>query len=330
MRSFFLISFLVFALAPLGLAHAQPAEYRRLSEAGAAASAAGHHQEAFALFAQAHAVFPNARSFRAMGASAFQLGHYTVAIENYQAALTDERRPLTPELRAQAEQELAVAQRLIGHATVSCTAVGATATIDGHAIPLGTEIAQDPGAHELVVAAPGFVERHQTFTTASADQQVFDVTLEPVGRADHVATDRVIDAPIESATTADVGFVVGGGTTLGLGIAFLIGGISAHAFGQSAIDSWNASVLMMGATCHADGNGHPVGTDPDSCKTLYNRWTDSQPWLFAGYIGGGVLSLAGVLLIVLAPQVHATPTTVGWTGCGSGPGDIGVGCGWQF
>ncbi len=173
-------------VATLGIAStavAQPEEYLQLSAAGAAASTAGRHDEAYALFEQAHAVFPNARSFRAMGATAFQLRRYAVAILDYEAALSDERRPLTPEQRTQAEEELSVARRLVGTTRVTVVTSSASATIDGDDVALDTSLVLDPGPHELVVRAAGYVEQSRTFTTHAGEEHPFEITLDPVAGA---------------------------------------------------------------------------------------------------------------------------------------------------
>ncbi len=187
MRSMLTVAAMAMATLVASPALAQPEEYLSLSAAGAAASSAGRHEEAYALFEQAHAVFPNARSFRAMGASAFQLGRYTVAVRHYEAALSDERRPLTPELRAQAQEELDVARRLVGSVRVTLSTPGAAATIDGDDVTLGTSLLLDPGPHELVVRAGGYVEQRRSFTTRAGEEHPFEISLDHGEHAADVA-----------------------------------------------------------------------------------------------------------------------------------------------
>ncbi|MFO0711676.1 MAG: PEGA domain-containing protein [Sandaracinus sp.] len=300
----------------------------RLSTAGAAASQAGRHEEAYALFQQAHAVFPNARSFRALGATAFQLRRYRLAIEHYEAALSDQRRPLTPEQRAQAENELGVARRLVSHLRVSADPADATLTLDGQAFTAGQSIVVDPGPHELAARRPGYEDEHRTITSTSGEELVVDLTLRPQVTAQPTQTTVIVPTPTvplqqDITLTADVGFLALGGAILGIGVVGLGGGIGAHAFGQSAIDSWNTSVST--GSCPADH----VGESAD-CQTLFRRYEDSQPWLYVGYIGGGALSLTGILLMVLAPRVPVRASTASRWQCAPGPGELGLSCGAEF
>jgi hypothetical protein len=191
-------------IAAASPALAQPDAYLELSAAGVAASAAGRQEEAYALFEQAHAVFPNARSFRAMAATAFQLRRYALAIQHYEAALADERRPMTPEQRAQAEEELSVARRLVGTTRVVVETPGATATIDGDDIALAASLVLDPGPHELIVRASGYVEQRRSFTTRAGEEHPFDITLEPDARSAMVVAPPPVTPPARTTVRVHV------------------------------------------------------------------------------------------------------------------------------
>src|SRR5689334_12069641 len=71
-----------------------PEGYEALIEAALTEFGAGHWEEARALFRQAHASFPNARTLRGMGMASFELRDYPEALGELGAALTDDRRPL--------------------------------------------------------------------------------------------------------------------------------------------------------------------------------------------------------------------------------------------
>jgi hypothetical protein len=56
-----------------------------------------------ALFRHGHDLLPNARSFRALGMTAFNLALYPAALRELIAALDDARRPLRGALRQQTD-----------------------------------------------------------------------------------------------------------------------------------------------------------------------------------------------------------------------------------
>jgi len=353
-RSFVLLAlFTAIFVTATPPAFAQTDDYARLSQAGIAASMAGRHEEAYALFQQAHAASPSARSLRLLGATAFQLRRYSMAIQHYVASLADGRRPLTPEQRTQAEGELTIARSLVGRVHVTTATPGATATIDGDEIALDVNVVLDPGAHELVVRAAGYLEQRRSFTTRGAEERRFDLRLDPQvtanttnttnttnviestrERAGAASPDTGIDPVVDASqrpnaeTSADTRFVVGGAIALGVGIAGLGVGIGAQLIGQDAINQWNASQVPAGL-CSSEGNpGRPPANDPADCIALYDRWSNAQPWVYVGYVAGGLLTVTGIVLLLIAPQV---PVSGGTTlACGGGPGEIGVACSGTF
>ena len=129
-------------------------------------------------------------------------------------------------------------------------------------------------------------------------------------------------------TSADKRFVVSGAIALGVGIAGLGVGLGAQLIGLDAINQWNASQVPAGL-CRAEGDpGRPPADDPADCIDLYDRWSGAQPWVYVGYVAGGLLTVTGIVLLLIAPQV---PVSGGTTlACGGGPGDIGVACSGTF
>lgn len=90
------------------------AAYRETINAAVAEFAAEHHAEARALFRQAHAMRPNARTLRGIGMCAFELREYAEAVRALSASLTDTRRPLTEEQITQVRAALERANAFVG------------------------------------------------------------------------------------------------------------------------------------------------------------------------------------------------------------------------
>src|SRR5689334_2350734 len=75
------------------------AEYARTIAAALRAFNLHHWDDALALFEQAHAQKPNARTLRGMGQCQYELHHYAAAASYLTQALIDSRNPLPPDQR---------------------------------------------------------------------------------------------------------------------------------------------------------------------------------------------------------------------------------------
>jgi hypothetical protein len=70
------------AASPEAETEAASPEYQRALDAAVAAHRQGRWTEAYAALTQAHAIAPSARTYRALGMTAFELGNY---LESYRA-----------------------------------------------------------------------------------------------------------------------------------------------------------------------------------------------------------------------------------------------------
>jgi tetratricopeptide (TPR) repeat protein len=109
-------------------ATATPPGYERVLAEAIAEFNAGHFPEARSLFLQAHALSPNARTYRALGLVEYELRNYARSIEALSHALTDERRALDELAKPQLGATMAAASRFVGRFHV---APNAKVTVDG-------------------------------------------------------------------------------------------------------------------------------------------------------------------------------------------------------
>ncbi len=316
MRPLLLIVAFASTIGTASPALAQPDAYLELSTAGAAASSAGRHDEAYALFQQAHAVFPNARSSRAMGATAFQLRRYADAIRHYEAALSDERRPLTPEQRAQADEELGVARRLVGRTRVTVMTPAATATIDGDDIALDTTLVLDPGAHELVVRAAGHIEQRRSFTTRAGEDHPFEITLDPIASAGASLVDPAdaVGASISTSAPARTVRVHVEGTSDDLTLQRVTGSAGPVVV-FSPLCAAPCDVEIEPGT-HSFGVSHGQGGAQladhnmftlDGDTSLELEYGSSDGLHIAGWVGGGIGLVGGLMLMFLPAAINGGP-----------------------
>ncbi len=193
-----------------------------------------------------------------------------------------------------------------------------TITLDGVAVPvalLGVKRPVDPGQHVLRGVARRSAPGETTVTVAEG--HVETVTLDLVPLPAGAADNAVVLAPAgPGADTRGAG--AGGGPLKAIGIAAIgVGGagliVGAVTAGLAA--SKRSSLLVHCPTGHcAPSQEGALGGDVDSLHTLATVST-------AGFIGGGVLAAAGVVLLIAAPK--ARPQAAGWMPL-VGPGFVGA------
>lgn len=143
--------------APAG---AQQNDYKALTEAAVEEHSLGHYEEARALFAKAHAINPNARTFWGMGTAAFEARQYVDAMQLFDAALRDTRKPLTDAQRKQAESLRKRSEDYVVRVEVSLEPKSARLSVDGREAERTSSgaLLLDAGLHQLVASAEGYEE----------------------------------------------------------------------------------------------------------------------------------------------------------------------------
>jgi hypothetical protein len=159
------------AIAPNGYAQAVDAAVREFQE--------GDFEDARAFFAEAHALFPNARTLRGLGHSEFELRLYVQAIAHLEASLSSTVRPLSAEQRTEVESLLARARNLVATVRIKVNAEGATVMVDGLQVALGPDrtLQLDLGDHVLEVSASGHLSTRRQLRVSGGDQQEIEITL---------------------------------------------------------------------------------------------------------------------------------------------------------
>ena len=184
------------------------ARYEMLVRAAIAEFQDRHWPEARALFTQAHALWPSARTLRSLGMTAFEVRDYPKALLELQSALEDPRRPLTGERRAHVEALLGRTRAFVGELTVTVWPAQARLWIDGQPvqtasstsarepIPASLTITLPVGRHLLRADSPDGQSAAHTVILGGGDKQHVDLKLSrsaasaPVTRANSRAGDK--------------------------------------------------------------------------------------------------------------------------------------------
>jgi hypothetical protein len=212
--------------------------YRELIDEAVSEYEAGHFEESRALFSQAHALMPSARTLRGLGMVEFELRNYAASASYAEQALASQARPLDPELRAKTETLLARANRFIGRFTLELDPSSASIAVDGESTDLDAQrtLVLAAGDHTLDVTAPGRAAAHRTLRVRGGERETLHIALPPLaavapsavtlgsesqgqGRAEITADTDTDDGSVFSSPwfwVALSAVVVGGGVAVGI------------------------------------------------------------------------------------------------------------------
>ena len=133
---------------------------------------AGRFDEATALFQQAHALLPSARTHRGLGMAYFEARRYSLAVVHLKASLADKRRSLNARQRASATEVLRQAETFVARIQLELDPADATIEVDGHEGDFdGTVLLLDVGRHELITRAPGYQEDRRILEARAASTE---------------------------------------------------------------------------------------------------------------------------------------------------------------
>lgn len=157
----------------------EPAGYSEAVDEAVREFAAHNYEEARALFARAHALYPNARTERGLGLTQFELRNYGESIGHFEAALRSQVRPLPPDLRADTEQMLARARNFVALVRLDTRPVASRVLLDGLQVevPEGGALLVQVGDHMLEVQAPGFVPDRRRLSVQGGEERTLTIVL---------------------------------------------------------------------------------------------------------------------------------------------------------
>jgi tetratricopeptide (TPR) repeat protein len=182
----------------------EPAAYRETVHEALAEYHAKNFPEAQALFAEAHKLYPNARTLRGLGMTAFELRSYRESIGYLTAALESKVKPLDGSLRAESERLLARAERFVGKLSLTVTPASAAVMLDGSRIEHhdGTPLLLEVGEHQLEFSAEGYHSETRSLHVKGRETETWTVALNAIPVAKPAAA-AAAPAPREVAERAD-------------------------------------------------------------------------------------------------------------------------------
>jgi hypothetical protein len=183
--------------------------------------------EARALFAQAHAIQPSARTQRGLGLSAFELRDYVDAIAHLRDALADQRNALSPEQRDEVGEVITRAQRYVGAVHVEIVPNDAELLINGQRADK-LEFELNVGDYDFAAKAPGYANAALKVNVQGGRANTLRLELVPMKDAAPPAPARssgVGPAGASAATQSSIQPILGW-TAIGLSAASLAVGVA--------------------------------------------------------------------------------------------------------
>jgi tetratricopeptide (TPR) repeat protein len=158
---------------------AEPAAYRSVVREALSEYTAKNFPEARALFAEAHRLYPNARTLRGLGMTAFELRSYRESIAYLNEALASQVKPLDGALRAETERLLARAERFVGKLNLEVNPSSAEVLLDGNPIVVaaGTPLLLEVGEHALEFRAEGYATETRSLYVKGHEVETWTVVL---------------------------------------------------------------------------------------------------------------------------------------------------------
>lgn len=321
-------------------------EYRRIARIQA-----DRPEEALTRY---QALYEHTRSPRALAQIAgveAQMGRWVVAQSHISDALATNDRWIERNRSALEEMQ----RTILGHVCnlmVVANVPGATISVDGEArgtLPLSEPVRVTAGQVRVDLSAPGFESLRQVVNATPGRARVELAMLRaviptvtppavvPPPAAEPVAVPVTPVAPAAPApttaapaapATAPVVVVDGnpGATVRALGIASLALGVAGLGVGGVGVALFNSSVDAFNRGCTVM-NG--VVTGGPTCQSNYDEGNTMRALSTAGFITGGVLTAAGIAMILAAPRARPSGDRAGVV-CGGAIGSAFIGCSGVF
>ena len=309
---------------------------RELLAQAESARASGNHGEALRLGLQA-AEIRATPSLRLMLAQEHRsLGHIVDALDQASACVREatadaglrNRETILTSCRSLAAEVEAGVGRLVVDVTPR-NAAGLRVVVGDAELPrvlLGVATPTAPGALVVRVEAEGMAPTTRRVTLRARETETVRVELQGVAvRAVETASTNVpgdsqpTSAPAEtrSSTQRTLGWVALTAGLVGLGVG--IGGVFYRDDGARA---YNENRLPNGG--HCPGSSYTAAPQPFDCQGYLDQVAIGETMQWAGLIGGGVLSVTGLILMVSAPA-SATSRSAR-VRCGVGTTGLGLNC----
>ncbi len=285
--------------------------YRELVDLALAASEQERWTEAYALFARAHALEPNARTHRGMGVTAFESGHYLRSLAHLTAAQADARKPLTVEQQREVATTIQRIRASIARVELRLEPRNARVSVDGEPALFDREgrLLLDPGMRKVSASAAGRLTEQRIVQASAGSPRTLALRLRP-----EVAGPTAGSAAISAtAPTTDLRWPWPALVAAGTAVAFAGAGAALLAVGHSGYDEIEARCPP--GNCSEDTIDRMI--DDEDLEALQVGWG-------VAFGLAGAAAATSIVLFVLDAQgdtdrgtAEARSLQLDWTGPGA-------------
>lgn len=281
----------------------------------------GKDDQALVLFKRADELAPSPRTRAQVALAEQALGIWVPAEAHLSAALAAKGDAWIEKNRAALAGALDVVKQHVGTLEVLGGAPGAEVVVDGAPVgvlPMTAPWRIEVGRRSLEIRARGYhsASRATEIVAGRTTRETIELVREEARPAPAAGgsppTTHIVMQPDPGSTQRTVGWI-----GVGTGAALLATGVIGLVARQSAVSSYNDD-----AACPGRGSAQ----QPTSCQDYVSSANSWRTISIIGFIGGGVLSAGGIVLVATAPS--AKPTTLARAACG--PAGLGLGCVGEF
>lgn len=317
------------------VARAADSEAEAWISQGIALREQGKDDQALELFRKADAKAKTPRSTAQVALAEQALGMWVLAETHLTEALAAKDDPWITKNRAALEGALGTIQKHVGSLEVRLNVAKADVYVDGAlvgGVPRPTPLRVEVGPHQVELRASGYypVSHQVTISVDSMARETYALSALPAtpppGTGSNPGgagpgsggTIKVVSEPANVPRT--VGWVLVG--TAAAGAVF--GGIAAL-IRETQTGRYNDRVDIK--SCPGPNNS----VQPPACQDILDTRSTWGSVATGSFIGAGVLAVAGLAVVVLAPSTKPTTVSATGFGCGPGPlGGLGVSCAGTF
>ena len=275
--------FLASAVASAAPSEGERSRARTLAYEGQEAIDHKDYATAATRFEQADAIVHAPTLLLGLARAQVGLGKLLAAKATYERIVSEgvPARSPQPWFRAleDAKGELGLLKSRMPALRIQANTPGASVTVDGAAVNPSEAIPTDPGKHTVRATAEGFAAAEAIVDAREGNTAEVKLQLQPVAAAAPAPP-----PPPPSSSRRVAGYIIGGFGVVGLGVGGLMGAaaIGKHSTLEKECPSGRCTTAKAGADLTSYHNVGLLST--------------------VGFIGGGVLLGAGVVLVVTAPK----------------------------
>jgi hypothetical protein len=291
----------------------------------------GDDAGALAEFQRAHSRSEEPRVLAQLALAEQAMGRWLDADRHLRAALRSDADPWIARNRAALHQSEEQLGAHLGRLRVSGSVEGAEVFANDERVatlPMAEPARVVVGTNVIEVRAPGYVTMTRRVQVEPGQES--RETFAFVREAPPLAPVSALRLSPMVAPRAEPEVARSGGAQRAFAWASLVTGAAGVGVGVFALMRRDGLVSQYDQRRDPVCPGTSSATQPTVCASNLDDIAAMQALAIGGFVGGGALALASVVLFATLPSTGESPRGLASVRCGGGPGQVGVSCGGVF